>query len=124
MTLENVIKTIMEEIRNIAKTETVVGKEIRAGDSTIVPVSKISFGIGGGGGAGKDGKEGTGIGGGATVEPIAFVIVTNGKAQILPLGEKTGTLGKVIDLIPEIMEKIGVKKEEKKEKEKDKDIKK
>ncbi|OGJ85968.1 MAG: hypothetical protein A2268_00040 [Candidatus Raymondbacteria bacterium RifOxyA12_full_50_37] len=110
MTLESVVKTVMEEIRTIAKTETVVGKEIKAGESTIVPVSKISFGFGGGGGTGKEGKEGTGVAGGATVEPIAFIVVTNGRAQLMPLTDKSGNLGKVIDLIPEVLGKFTGKK--------------
>ena len=109
MTLENVLKTVMAELRNIAKTETVVGKEITAGNSTIVPVSKISIGIAGGGGAGKENKEGTGIGGGATVEPIAFIVVTDGKAQLMPLGDKSGAFGKVVDLIPEVIERVSGK---------------
>jgi uncharacterized spore protein YtfJ len=124
MALENVMKTVMAELRNIARTETVVGKEIQAGGSTIVPVSKISFGVAGGGASGKENREGTGIGGGASVEPIAFIVVTGGKAQLMPLGEKTGTLGKVVDLIPEVLEKLaskakkGKKADEKGDKEK------
>jgi uncharacterized spore protein YtfJ len=106
MTLENVMKTVMAELRNIANTETIVGKEIQAGSSTVVPVSKISLGVAGGGGAGKDNKEGTGIGGGASVEPIAFIVVTDGKAQLLPLGGKSSALGKVVDLIPDVLEKV------------------
>lgn len=122
MTLENVIKTVMGEIRTIASTETVVGKEIRAGDSIIVPVTKISFGIAGGGGSkDKENKEGAGVGGGVTIEPVAFIVVTNGHAQLMNLNEKPDSLNKVIDLVPDILDKITRKKkmnsgpEEKKE---------
>jgi sporulation protein YtfJ len=109
MTLENIMKSVMEELKQVAKTETIVGKQIIAGGSTIVPISKVSLGIAGGGGSGKDNKEGAGLGGGATIEPIAFIVVTNGKAQLLPLHDNAGTLGKVIDLIPDVLDKFSGK---------------
>lgn len=114
MILENILSTVMTEIKNIAKTETIVGKPISAGDSTIIPVSKISFGFGGGGGGGKNNKdsktnqdaEGNGIAGGAKVEPVAFIVITNGKAQLLSVNEKDSSLSKVIDIIPDIVSKF------------------
>lgn len=106
MALENILKTVMEELKQVAKTETVVGREITAGNSTIIPVSKISIGIAGGGGSGKDHKEGAGIGGGASIEPVAFIVVTEGRAQLLPLNGKVDSLSKVIDLVPGILERF------------------
>ena len=50
MSVEDLIRTVMQEFRHIVKTETVVGEPVVVGDTTIVPVSKISFGFGAGGG--------------------------------------------------------------------------
>ena len=61
MSVENMIKTVMQEFRELARTETVVGKPITGGDTVLVPGSKISFGFGAGGG---QGAEGSGPGGG------------------------------------------------------------
>ena len=120
MSVENLIEKVMEEFRQIVKTETVVGEPVVAGDSIIVPVSKISFGFGaGGGGQGDEGGRGTG--GGATVEPIAFVVVTEGKAQLLTLKEKEPAFRKVMELVPDILVKlksISAKREKKKDKKK------
>jgi uncharacterized spore protein YtfJ len=107
MALENIMKTMMDELKHIAKTETVVGKEIKAGTSTIIPVSKISLGVAGGGGTGKDRKEGEGLGGGASIEPIAFIVVNeDGRAQLLTMKDNADALSKVIDLIPGVLDKF------------------
>jgi len=106
MTLETIMKTVMEELKQIAKTETVVGKEIIAGNATIIPVSKVSIGVAGGGGSGKENKESAGIGGGASIEPIAFIVVTDGKAQILHLKDKDTTLDKIIGYVPDVLDKF------------------
>ena len=63
--VENLVAVVMGELRQIAKTETVVGEPVTVGDTVIVPVSKISFGFGaGGGGADEKGGGGSGTGGG------------------------------------------------------------
>ena len=106
--VEDLIKTVLDELREIVKTETVVGEPISAGEAIIVPVSKISFGFAAGGAgqsAEKTGK-GSGTGGGATVEPIAFVVVVGGKVQIVPLEKRDTGLWKVLELVPEALGKI------------------
>ena len=107
MPLEEIMKTVMEEIRQICQSETVIGKPIQSGDTVIVPVSKVSFGFGGGGGEGGEEKNtgsGTAIGGGANIEPVAFIVVSKGKVNIMPLKSKEVTISKVVDLIPTVME--------------------
>ena len=122
MALDESIKTVMEEIRQICQSETVVGKPIQSEDTVIVPVSKVSFGFGAGGGASGEGTakgSGTGIGGGANIEPIAFIVVVKGKVHLLPLKAKEATVSKMVDLIPtilEMMKGMSKKKEEKEEK--------
>jgi len=108
--LDELIKTVLPELRQIAKGQTVVGEPIQAGDSTVIPVSKVSvgFGAGGGGSEEADGK-GSGTGGGAMIEPIAFIVITEGKVQLVPLTSKDTTIGKVIDLVPEILDRVGLK---------------
>jgi len=93
MDITNMIKNLLAELREMIKTETVVGEPIEAGDSVVIPVSKVSVGFGGGGGGSKAdekaaGGEGSGIGGGASIEPVAFIVITEGKAQLLTLALK------------------------------------
>jgi len=112
MALENTLKTLLEELRQISRTETVVGKEIKTAESVIIPVSQIKIGVAGGG-ATPGGKEAEGIGGGLSVTPIAFIVVTGTRVQLLPMNEKTTPLTKVIELVPEVIEKIITAKEKK-----------
>ena len=106
MPIDDLIKTMMQEFREIVKTETVVGEPVIAGDVIIVPVSKISFGFGAGGGNGsqKDGSSGTG--GGGSVQPVAFIIIQNGKAQLVPLEDKGMSVGELLKYAPDVIKKI------------------
>ena len=103
--VESLIERVMAELHKIVQTKTVVGEPVEAGDLTLIPVSKITIGFGAGGG--ETGKAHSGTGGGATVEPIAFVVVDgNGKAQILTLREKEASWGQLVDLVPEALSKV------------------
>ena len=102
--LESLIERVLGELRHIVQTETIIGEPIQAGDVLLIPVSKISFGFGAGGQEDK-GKGGTG--GGATVQPIAFVVIDgDGKVQLLTLGDKEAGLGQLMELVPEALKKI------------------
>ncbi|MBT4140021.1 MAG: sporulation protein [Candidatus Latescibacteria bacterium] len=106
MPIDDLIKTMMQEFREIVKTETVVGDPVVAGDVIIVPVSKISFGFGAGGG--ESGKKGgsRGTGGGGSVQPVAFIIIQNGKAQLVPLEDKGMSVGDLLKYAPDVIKKI------------------
>jgi len=125
--VEGLIKAVLDEFREIVKTETVVGEPISVGEAVIVPVSKISFGFGaGGGGQGAENSgRGSGTGGGASVEPIAFVVVVGSKVQIVPLEEKKEPgMWKLLELVPDALGKIKdfkTKRERKQEKESEKE---
>lgn len=106
MSVEDLIRTVMTEFRQIVKTETVVGEPIEAGGAVVVPVSRISFGFGAGGGGDKSDGGGSGTGGGASVEPLAFVVIRDGKAQILPVREKEGSVKGLLDLAPDLLSKV------------------
>lgn len=113
MPVDDLIKTVMTELKAICRTETVVGQPVKAGETVIIPVSKVSVGFGSGGGDGKEGESGnsgsgSGTGGGASIDPVAFIVVTpEGKAQLLPLTQKEVTISKIIDLIPDVLSKFG-----------------
>ena len=116
--VENLIAVVMGELRQIAKTETVVGEPVTVGDTVIVPVSKISFGFGAGGGGDEKSGGGSGTGGGVSIEPVAFVTITGGKPQLLPIKSKEIKWSKILELIPDLMSKFGGKQkkdEDKKE---------
>jgi sporulation protein YtfJ len=112
MDITDMVKVMMEQIKETVRSETVVGTPVQAADSVIVPVSKVAFGFGAGGGeqeqTGK--RSGTATGCGVTIEPVAFVVVSHGKAQLLPLKSREATITRIIDLVPDILESFGAKK--------------
>ena len=121
MDITNVVKAVMEQIKETVRSETVVGKPVQAEDSVIIPISRVAFGFGVGGGSseGADKGSGTGTGCGATIEPVAFVVVSKGKAQLLPLKSREATLTRIIDLVPSLLDMVKdlKSKDQKKEKE-------
>ena len=102
--LEGLIERVLGELHSIVQTETIIGEPIQAGEVLLIPVSKISFGFGAGG---QEGKTQGGTAGGATVQPIAFVVIDGeGKVQLLTLGDKEAGLGQLMELVPEALNKI------------------
>jgi len=116
---KELIKSILDELKAIAKTETIVGEPITIGDKTIVPVCKITLGFGAGGGTGgaKDKGEGAGSGGGGGVAifPAAFIVIKGDEVSVL--GVKPGKWEYILEAIPGIIEKFREGKKGKKEKE-------
>lgn len=106
MNVAETAKMVMEQIKETVRSETVIGTPVQAEDSVIIPVSRVSFGFGAGGGEnGVDGKKsGMGTGGGASIEPVAFIVVSKGKAQLLPLKSREATLSRIIDLVPSLID--------------------
>jgi uncharacterized spore protein YtfJ len=107
MNLSDVIKTAMDQIKLIAKTETVIGEPIVAGNVTLIPVSKISIGFAAGG-AGNDQKAGSGAGtgGGINITPVAFITIIDGKVQVHPVSKSDPGLAKILSLAPDLIKKV------------------
>ena len=127
MDISDVVKTVMEQIKETVRSETIIGKPVQAEESVIIPISRVSFGFGAGGGSGKSNDSdandsgGMGTGGGATVEPVAFVVVSKGKAQLLPIKSREATLSRLIDLIPSFIDLIKSMKPQDKNEDEEKD---
>ena len=109
------MQNTMESVKNILKVDTVVGDPIYTPDGiTLVPISKISVGFGGGGSdfASKNAKPGEmpfggGAGGGVKVIPVAFLIVKDGSVRILPISEPASTTAdRVVDMVPDVLDKV------------------
>lgn len=119
-TAEAIIKTLMDEIKTITKTDTILGEPINVGNNTIIPVCRIMVGFGAGGGEGemkeKRGGSGGGGGGGVRIEPAAFVVIKGDEVTVT--GARPGKLEGLFEAVPGIIEKIQKAKQAKKEEEK------
>ncbi len=120
MKVDDILKTVTEELSSMISTKTVVGEHIAIEGKTIIPVTRVSFGFGSGGGEGKgktgDEGFGGGGGGGGSIEPVAFVVVSGEDVKVYSLKEK-GIMSQLAEVIPEIMEKCKCFEEEDKKEE-------
>jgi len=108
MEATDLIKSLLEGFKAVAKTETIVGEGIKAGEFTVLPVSKISLGIGAGAGTEQikaSGGSGGAGGGGICVDPIAFLVVKEGEVSILNLRRGPAMLETFFGRIPDMVEK-------------------
>ena len=96
---------LLDRLRELARTETVVGKPIEAGGVTLIPISRVSIGFGAGGTA-KGGGKSEGGAGGVRVELLGFVVVADGRAQILPVKGGEPALYRLVDLLPDVWETV------------------
>jgi len=111
------LETLFSHLEKFLKTETVVGEPIIVGETTLIPIITVSFGCAGGGGGGKDEKGsdgmGTGVGVGAKITPDAVIVIRQGDVTLLPVKSRTN-LENLVGMVPEIVKKLKIKKEENK----------
>jgi uncharacterized spore protein YtfJ len=108
MDATDLIKTLLEGFKAVAKTDTIVGEGIKAGEFTVLPVSKITLGIGAGAGTEQikaSGGSGGAGGGGICVEPIAFLVMKEGEVSILNLRRMPAMVEAFFGKIPDMLEK-------------------
>jgi uncharacterized spore protein YtfJ len=106
MSVAETLDSVLEKVKSLVQAESVVGKPIQAPDgSIIVPVCRISVGFGGGGGSKSQG-EGVATGAGAVVTPVAFLVLRPDRTDLVPLDRESWQFGKVVDFIPDIIEKF------------------
>ena len=119
--IQDILNTTMENIKVMTEVNNVIGDAVTTHDGTvIIPVSKLSFGIGAGGSdiSLKNGPAGFGggSGAGASVNPIAFLVINNGNVRIIPIGSDSTPVDKIIDMVPEAIDKVsGIISKNKKE---------
>ena len=109
--LTELMEASMSKIRDMVDSNTIIGEPIQTPDGvTLIPVSRLSFGFGCGGG--DYGKQTPAMFGGAStagvkVEPVAFLVVKDGVARVMPVAlPAVGTVDRVIDLVPQVMDRV------------------
>jgi uncharacterized spore protein YtfJ len=112
--IEDLTNKVLEQLKTIAKTDTIIGQHFNIGEFTCVPVIKINLGFGSGGGGGEAPKQGKGtgggIGGGITITPVAFLVSRGDSIQLLNIGKNKG-IDSIMEKIPDIIDSIGKRKD-------------
>ncbi|MBD5490759.1 MAG: sporulation protein [Lachnospiraceae bacterium] len=105
-----VIDSLMKGMNAVIGTKTVVGDATQVGDTIILPLVDVSFGVGAGATA-ADKKNGGGGGFSAKMTPSAVLVIKNGTTKLVNI-KNQDTVTKVLDMIPDIVEKFTAPKEE------------
>lgn len=115
---------LFEKLEEFFTSKTVVGEPLQVGDVTLIPLVNITFGMGLGGGDGTDEKGNKGSGGGngvgAKAVPAAMLVIRDGQVEVMPINQRSG-LEKLVDLVPDILEKVDLSNCCKEDAAKDKD---
>ncbi len=120
MAVEDLMNEVVTQLEKMITTKTIVGEPITAAGKTVIPISKVSFGFGSAGGEGKHGDEGGfggGGGGGAKIEPVAFLVVSEEEVKLVGMKGKGLDIEKIIESVPELVEKVKSLKGKKKQEE-------
>ena len=130
--LEGIMAESLGNLKQMIDVNTIVGDAITTNDgTTIIPVSRVSLGFGAGGsefgavpqaGGSEQKLFGGGCGGGVSLNPVAFLVVKNDNIRLLPVSDSMSTVDRIVDLVPDILnkfndfvQKIKTKKEDEEE---------
>ena len=113
--ISDMLQESMAKLRELADTNTIVGQPITTPDGvTLIPISRVSLGVGGGGSifgkkkdANPEGNLGAGMGAGVTIAPVAFLIVKDGFTRVMPVAAPPmNTVDRVVEMAPDVIDKV------------------
>ena len=105
------VESLFKGVDGMISSKTVVGDAIHIGDTIILPLVDVSFGLGAGAfSSDKKDQGGGGIGG--KITPCAVLVIQNGKTKLVNI-KNQDTITKILDMVPDVIDRFGSKKEEK-----------
>ena len=107
--IQSILDTTMEKLKAMVNADVITGQPIVVNDLTLIPVSKVAYGIATGGSdfatKSPSGLFGGGSGAGGTVTPIAFMVLNGENVKMMPIYNELTTVEKAINMAPEIIDK-------------------
>ena len=102
--VNKIMENTLDKMREMVDVSTIIGDPIKTGDTTLIPVSKVSYGFTSGGTdlPSKQNNElfGGGGGGGITITPVAFIVIQNDKVRMMQINNYTSSADRAIAMIP------------------------
>lgn len=107
----NIMGITMEKLKEMIDVNTIIGDPISLQDgTTIIPISKVSFGFASGGSdlPTKNPTElfGGGSGAGVSIQPLGFMVVYKGEAKLMQMSMNASTPNAVLGMMPDIIDKV------------------
>ena len=111
--IESIMTTTMENIRDMVDVNTVIGDPVNTPDgSTVIPISRVSFGFVAGGGEYSAGEPAEmpdsqlpfagGTGAGVTVQPMGFLFIGQDQVRLLP-AQYYAPVDRIIEMVPQVL---------------------
>lgn len=121
--VNKIMESTLDKMREMVDVSTIIGEPMVTGDTTLIPVSKVSYGFTSGGTdlPSKQNNElfGGAGGGGISITPVAFIVIQNGTVRLMQINNYTSSADRAIAMIPELIDKVSelvnVKKDEQSE---------
>ena len=110
--INSLMDTSMRKIKELIDVNTIIGDPITTPDgTTIIPVSKVTYGFASGGSdlpTKKDSRDcfGGGSGAGVTIQPVGFLSIAKGNVKFIPIEKYDGAADRIVGMIPEAFDKI------------------
>jgi sporulation protein YtfJ len=109
--ISEILDASLAKLKQLVDVNTIIGNPIAAPDgTTVIPVSKVSFGFATGGSELPTTKPNTpfggGSGGGVSIEPLAFLIISAGDVRLLQLQTADNTADRVVNMVPGVIDKV------------------
>ncbi len=113
--INEMMEATIQKVREMVNANTIVGEPIQAGDVTLIPVTKLSFGFGTGGSEfptknqkpDQNGAFGGGGGAGVKVTPVAFLVVTGSTVKVLNMTNPAdSTIDRVVEMVPGLIDQV------------------
>lgn len=103
---QGVVESLLQGMDTVLSTKTVVGAATQVGDTIILPLVDVSFGVGAGAGANGEKNSSSGAGGlGGKMTPSAVIVIKNGSTKLVNI-KNQDAVTKILDLIPDLVEKF------------------
>ena len=100
----SVMTSLLKGVDSVLSTKTVVGEPINVGDTILLPLVDVSFGLGAGAGnQDKKAKGGGGVGG--KMSPSAILVIQNGKTKLVNIKQQD-SVTKILDMVPDLVDKF------------------
>lgn len=107
--IEGIMNITMENLKAMVDADTIIGTPVTVGEVSLIPVSKVTFGLATGGSdfpTKESAVFGGGGGAGVSVTPIAFICVCGTNVKMLQVNADQTPVDKIIDAAPELLQKL------------------
>ncbi len=107
--IKNIMDTTLENLKGMINADVITGTPVEVGNITLIPVSKVAYGVATGGSdfpsKSQSSLFGGGGGAGVTISPIAFIAINGDSVKMLPVYNELTAIDKAITMAPEIIDK-------------------